>query len=71
MTEENINKTLEKAKADNIKLVQLQFTDIHGIIKSVTIPIEKLKENLKREHGLMAALLKALLIFSILKKRLF
>ncbi|MFC1768840.1 type I glutamate--ammonia ligase [Nanoarchaeota archaeon] len=39
---------LEKAKEDNVKFVQLQFTDLHGMIKSVTIPIEKLSESLEK-----------------------
>jgi len=42
-------KLLEKAKKDNVKFVQLQFSDIHGMIKTVTIPVEKLKNSLK--HG--------------------
>ena len=43
-----VDETIEKAKKDNVKFVQLQFTDIHGIIKSVTITIEKLRESLKK-----------------------
>ncbi len=39
---------LEKAKKDRVKFVQLQFTDIHGAIKSVTIPIHKLPEALEK-----------------------
>lgn len=39
---------LEKSKQDNVKFVQLQFTDLHGMIKSVTIPIEKLAESLEK-----------------------
>jgi len=46
--EEGVNKVLEKAKQDNVKFIQLQFTDIHGIIKSVTIPKEKLEESLEK-----------------------
>lgn len=42
------NGILEKAEQDNIKFVQLQFTDLHGTIKSVTIPIEKLQESLEK-----------------------
>jgi len=38
---------LEKAKQDNVKFVQLQFTDIHGMIKSVTIPVKLLGDALK------------------------
>ncbi len=47
--EEKDNKgILEKAKADGVKFVQLQFTDIHGAIKSVTIPIHRLAESLEK-----------------------
>jgi len=43
-----MKEVLEKAKSDGIKFVQLQFTDIHGTIKSVTIPIHKLGESLEK-----------------------
>ncbi|MFH1256745.1 MAG: type I glutamate--ammonia ligase [Candidatus Diapherotrites archaeon] len=39
---------LEKAKKENIQLIELQFTDIFGTIKSVTIPVGKLEESLER-----------------------
>jgi len=39
---------LEQAKADNIKFVSLQFTDILGTIKSITIPVRRLAEVLER-----------------------
>ncbi|MBW2974113.1 type I glutamate--ammonia ligase [Candidatus Woesearchaeota archaeon] len=45
---EEINKTLEKAKEDGVKFIQLQFTDLHGAIKSVTIPIHRLAESLEK-----------------------
>lgn len=48
MKEEMAKKVLEKAKEDGVKFVQLQFTDIHGTIKSVTIPIHKLGESLEK-----------------------
>jgi len=35
---------LEKVKGDNVKFVQLQFTDILGIVKSLTIPVNKLND---------------------------
>ncbi|MFW6450232.1 MAG: type I glutamate--ammonia ligase [Nanoarchaeota archaeon] len=35
---------LEKATKDGVKFVELYFTDLHGMIKAVTIPVEKLKE---------------------------
>ena len=38
---------LEKVKKDKIKFVQLQFTDILGVIKSLTIPVEHLGNSLK------------------------
>ena len=46
--EDESKKVLEKAKKDEVKFVQLQFTDIHGTIKSVTIPIHKLEESLEK-----------------------
>ncbi|MEA2038096.1 MAG: type I glutamate--ammonia ligase [Nanoarchaeota archaeon] len=39
---------LEKVGKDNVKFIQLQFTDIHGSIKSVTIPSDKLPESLEK-----------------------
>src|SRR3989338_41809 len=41
-------KVLEKAIEDGVKFVHLQFTDLHGTIKSVTIPIHKLGESLEK-----------------------
>ncbi len=38
----------EKAKKDGVKFVQLQFTDIHGMAKAVTIPVSKLGESLEK-----------------------
>ena len=35
---------LEKAEQDDVKFIQLQFTDLQGMIKAVTIPVEKLEE---------------------------
>jgi len=40
---------IEKAKADGIRFVQLQFTDILGIVKAVTIPIHRMEGSVK--HG--------------------
>ena len=40
---------LEQTKKDNVKFVLLQFTDIYGIVKSLTIPVEALADSL--EHG--------------------
>lgn len=39
---------LERAKADKIKFVLLQFTDILGMIKSVTIPSNRLRDALDK-----------------------
>jgi len=46
--EEAGKKILETAKKDNVKLVELQFSDIFGMIKSVTIPVDKLDEALEK-----------------------
>lgn len=40
---------LERVKEDDIKLVQLQFTDLSGLIKSLTIPVQHLPDSL--EYG--------------------
>jgi len=40
---------IERAKADGIRFVQLQFTDILGIVKAVTIPIHRMEDSVK--HG--------------------
>ncbi len=39
---------INRAKDDKVKLVQLQFTDINGSVKAVTIPIEKFPESLEK-----------------------
>ncbi|MBW2984659.1 glutamine synthetase family protein [Candidatus Woesearchaeota archaeon] len=42
---ENLTKqVLDKAAEDNVKFIQLQFTDLHGMVKSVNIPVERLEE---------------------------
>ena len=38
---------LEQVKKDNVKFIQLQFTDILGVIKSLTIPVEHLEASLQ------------------------
>ena len=43
MTKEKI---LEQVKKDNVKFVLLQFTDILGIVKSLTIPVQHLADSL-------------------------
>jgi glutamine synthetase len=40
---------IEKAKAAGIRFVQLQFTDILGIVKAVTIPIHQMEGSVR--HG--------------------
>lgn len=40
---------LEQVKKDKVKFVQLQFTDILGVVKSLTIPVEHLGDSL--EYG--------------------
>jgi glutamine synthetase len=40
---------IEAAQASGIRFVQLQFTDILGIVKAVTIPISRLADSV--EHG--------------------
>ena len=40
---------IKKAQADGIRFIQLQFTDVLGIVKAVTIPIHQLEGSVK--HG--------------------
>lgn len=42
---------LEEAKKQGVQLVNLQFVDLFGNVKSVTIPIEHLQEALDEGHG--------------------
>ena len=49
MVEAGAMERIEKAKADGIRFVQLQFTDILGIVKAVTIPIHQMESSVK--HG--------------------
>ena len=39
---------LEKVQADDVKFVNLQFTDFHGTIKSVSVPVHRLPEVLEK-----------------------
>ncbi len=39
---------LERCKADDVKFINLQFTDILGSIKSVSIPVERLPDSLEK-----------------------
>lgn len=45
---EKMNKEdiLERVKKDNVKFIQLQFTDILGVVKSMTIPTRHLEESI-------------------------
>jgi len=38
---------LARAREDNVRLISLQFTDVSGTIKSVTIPVERLPDAIK------------------------
>ena len=40
---------LEQVKKDHVQFVQLQFTDLLGVIKSLTIPVGQLEDSLT--HG--------------------
>src|SRR5580765_1436500 len=39
-----IAETLSRAEAEGVRFVNLQFTDLMGIVKSVTIPIHQLED---------------------------
>jgi len=45
---DSYNDIVERALHDNIHFIQLQFTDIHGYIKAVTLPVDQLHEALTR-----------------------
>ncbi|MEI8333859.1 MAG: type I glutamate--ammonia ligase [Chloroflexota bacterium] len=49
MVEPTVLEKIEKAKADGIRFIQLQFTDVLGIVKAVTIPVHRLEDSVK--HG--------------------
>ena len=52
---------LTRVKQAQIKFIDLQFTDIVGVVKNVTIPVHELSEALENENsGSMAHRLKAL-----------
>ena len=40
---------IEAARAGGIRFIQLQFTDILGVVKAVTIPIHRLEDSVR--HG--------------------
>lgn len=43
----DIKEILERAKADNVVFINLQFTDIMGCLKEVTAPIQRLEDILR------------------------
>ena len=43
----NKKKVLEIAEQENIKFIDMQFSDLLGIVKALTIPVSKLEEALK------------------------
>lgn len=46
--DDKARKIIETSKAEGVKFIDLQFTDIFGTTKSVTIPAEQLEEALER-----------------------
>ena len=40
---------IEAAREGGIRFIQLQFTDILGVVKAVTIPIHRLEDSVR--HG--------------------
>ena len=38
---------LERVKTEKVKFIQLQFSDLYGIVKSLTIPSRQLKDALE------------------------
>jgi len=46
----SVKEIIEKAREDNVKFFQLQFTDLFGIVKSLTIPFKALDSAL--EYGI-------------------
>src|SRR5437588_3427601 len=43
-------RVLEKANAEGIRFVNLQFTDIMGLVKTVSVPVHRLADAI--DHGL-------------------
>ncbi len=44
--EEKVEALLERIKSDGVKFINLQFSDIFGTLKNVTIPVERLRDSL-------------------------
>ncbi|CAN5691739.1 type I glutamate--ammonia ligase [soil metagenome] len=49
LDEKSASEKIEAAKEHNVRFVQMQFTDIIGAVKSVTIPLHQLADSV--EHG--------------------
>ncbi len=45
----NKEKVLLSARDNNVKYIRLCFTDIHGILKNVEIPVNKLEDALDNQ----------------------
>ncbi len=43
-----VNEVLERAKSDGVVFVELEFTDIFGVLKSIEIPVEALRSALEK-----------------------
>lgn len=48
-TDKDVKERIAAARANDVRFVQLQFTDINGHVKSVTIPLHQLQASL--DHG--------------------
>ena len=46
MSSESKSKILSKAKEYDVQFIDMQFTDMNGILKALTIPVSKLEEAL-------------------------
>lgn len=46
-TKHTMEKILDQVKQDNVKFIQLQFIDILGVVKSLTIPVGQLEGSLE------------------------
>ncbi len=46
-SEELIKRTLERAEKEQVRNISLQFTDVVGVLKNVSIPVERLEESVR------------------------
>src|SRR5258708_36199543 len=44
-----VDQVLQKTEEERVRFINLQFTDIEGVVKSVTIPSEQFRDAI--EHG--------------------